>query len=135
MACINRCNLDKQVICGAPVASPMNPRISFSSDFVVEQRAACTPRPPPDPDFEFGIDSHSMIDVDRLFFEDWLLPLKDPHQRGPRQRVITTLREELRANEEDGARTSNAKKETFLMAEMMTPVHEQALGFEEEAVY
>ncbi|RZS27904.1 hypothetical protein BHM03_00061441 [Ensete ventricosum] len=29
---------------------------------------------------------------------------KDPHQRGPRQRVITTLREELRANEEDGAR-------------------------------
>ncbi|CAL9157143.1 uncharacterized protein LOC135680366 [Musa acuminata AAA Group] len=104
MACINRCKLDKQAICGAPVVPPMNPRISFSSDFVVEQHAARTTSPPPDPDFEFAVGSHSMIDADRLFFEGRLLPLKDTHQRGPYQRVITTLREELRTDEEDGAR-------------------------------
>ncbi|CAD5181231.1 unnamed protein product [Musa acuminata subsp. malaccensis] len=99
MACINMVNSEHQGLRGVPaVPPPIGPRISFSSDFVVEPPAARNPGPPPDPNFEFAVGGDSMIDADKLFFKGRLLPLKESHQCGPQR--MTTLREELRASEE-----------------------------------
>ncbi|CAL9111110.1 unnamed protein product [Musa textilis] len=99
MACINMVNSEHQGLCGVPaVPPPIGPRISFSSDFVVEPPPARNPGPPPDPNFEFAVGGDSMIDADKLFFKGRLLPLKESHQCGPQR--ITTLREELRASNE-----------------------------------
>ncbi|RWW17815.1 hypothetical protein GW17_00018239 [Ensete ventricosum] len=96
---------------------PAAPRISFSGDFAVEPPATRTPGPPPDPNFEFAVGSHSMIDADQLFFKGRLLPLKDSHQGGPQR--ITTLREELGANNEDGVQLERPPRGTIKWKELL----------------
>lgn len=113
MACINMFNSDHKGLYGMPAA----PRISFSSDFAVEPPATRTPGPPPDPNFEFAVGSHSMIDADQLFFKGRLLPFKDSHQGGPQR--ITTLREELGANDEDGVQLERPPRGTIKWKELL----------------
>lgn len=71
------------------------PRMSFSSDFVLEPPP---PRGPPsraDADFEFSpVGSRPMMAADQLFSKGRILPLRD--QAAPR--APTTLRDELRAH-------------------------------------
>ncbi|RWW01770.1 hypothetical protein BHE74_00032414 [Ensete ventricosum] len=78
----------------------MSPRISFSCDFTLEVPTVRAPGPPPDPNFEFLVGSHPMITADQIFFKGRLLPLKDNHPSGSSRGMITTLRDELRGNEE-----------------------------------
>ncbi|XP_072991698.1 uncharacterized protein [Typha latifolia] len=93
MACMfNQDN--HQAFCG--------PRISFSSDFVVEppppSRATALPVAI-DSDFEFSVGSHPMMAADQLFSKGRILPLKDGRHFGPAHRA-TTLRDELRAHDD-----------------------------------
>ncbi|WOL08783.1 hypothetical protein Cni_G17536 [Canna indica] len=105
MACIDMFNPDHQSLCGgggsAPPAQPMSPRISFSSDFLMEVPAVRAPGPPPDPNFEFLVGSRPMITADQLFFKGRLLPLKENCVSGS-SRGVTTLRDELRGKDESG---------------------------------
>ncbi|XP_020091048.1 uncharacterized protein LOC109712040 [Ananas comosus] len=91
-----------------PPPPPFAPgRISFSTDFALDQPP---PRPPPAAaaDFEFaGVGSRPMMAADQLFFKGRILPFKDTpagahphHAAGSR---VTTLRDELRAHD-DGER-------------------------------
>uniref|UniRef100_A0A0D9VLE3 Uncharacterized protein n=1 Tax=Leersia perrieri TaxID=77586 RepID=A0A0D9VLE3_9ORYZ len=110
MACINMYNPDGGAAFGGgqtPAAALGPPRISFSSDFVVE------PPPPPsqnramnlrcqeeDINFEFSVGSHPMMAADQLFSKGRILPLKDGGFTFTAGRPPTTLRDELRAGED-----------------------------------
>ena len=71
------------------------PRMSFSSDFALEQPPP--PRPPgrADADFEFSpVGSRPMMAADQLFSKGRILPLRESARGAP-----TTLRDELRAHD------------------------------------
>ncbi|KAG2579337.1 uncharacterized protein LOC120677369 [Panicum virgatum] len=75
------------------------PRMSFSSDFALEQPPP--PRPPgrADADFEFSpVGSRPMMAADQLFSKGRILPLREA-ARGAGS--PTTLRDELRAHAAD----------------------------------
>ncbi|QCD83194.1 uncharacterized protein LOC114177186 [Vigna unguiculata] len=77
----------------------MDPRISFSYDFVVSQQAMkhenIYTEDPVSSDFEFSVKNNSMISADEAFFQGVLLPLKSSDC----SRKVT-LRDELLANDE-----------------------------------
>ncbi|KAG8049990.1 hypothetical protein GUJ93_ZPchr0009g1368 [Zizania palustris] len=82
------------------------PRISFSSDFVLEppppqQPGALSARAPGDADFEFTIGSHPMMAADQLFSKGRLLPLREAALDSGAGRPMT-LRDELRADSRNG---------------------------------
>ncbi|XP_074561176.1 uncharacterized protein LOC141817427 [Curcuma longa] len=113
MACIKMFNPDHQSLCGggAPSGPPMaSPRISFSSDFLMEVPTARAPAgSPPDPNFEFLVGSHPMITADQLFSKGRLLPLRDPYMAGSSGRGgLTTLRDELRDKDDAGSASAAA---------------------------
>ncbi|KAK7362651.1 hypothetical protein VNO77_04770 [Canavalia gladiata] len=76
----------------------MDPRISFSNDFVVAQQAIkhenIYREAPVSSDFEFSVKSYSMISADEAFFQGMLLPLKSDCSKK------VTLRDELLANDD-----------------------------------
>ncbi|KAM0948962.1 hypothetical protein DsansV1_C06g0065231 [Dioscorea sansibarensis] len=77
----------------------MSPRISFSSDFILDKpipSSSSSPATPGDPDFEFSVGTRPMMAADELFFKGRLLPLRHGHGGAP-PRPTTTLRDELRA--------------------------------------
>ncbi|KAF0898251.1 hypothetical protein E2562_005841 [Oryza meyeriana var. granulata] len=153
MACINMYNPDGGAAFGAAQPPALGPRISFSSDFVVEP-------PPPvqnramnlrcqeeDINFEFSVGSHPMMAADQLFSKGRILPLKDGSFTAGRP--PTTLRDELRAGGGDdrasgkgssrwkemlglrkplcvggGGVNGTAKKSTAVDADMVTDVAE-----------
>ncbi|KAJ8763475.1 hypothetical protein K2173_002358 [Erythroxylum novogranatense] len=73
--------------------SSMDPRISFSNDFVENQQAtkyeSSYREAPVSGDFEFSFRNNAMIPADEIFSEGVMLPLKDDCSRK------MTLREEL----------------------------------------
>jgi len=76
----------------------MDPRISFSYDFVVSQQAIkhenIYREDPVSSDFEFSVKNNSMISADEVFFQGMLLPLKSDCSKK------VTLRDELLANDD-----------------------------------
>ncbi|KAG0499540.1 hypothetical protein HPP92_004231 [Vanilla planifolia] len=94
MACINR-----QGARAAP--PPISPRISFSNDFVLEPTPTRSTAPP-DPNFEFAVGIRPMVSADELFFQGRMLPLAHPYPPSATSARVTTLRDELRAGEDDG---------------------------------
>lgn len=76
----------------------MDPRISFSNDFIDTQQPLKLENiyreAPVSSDFEFTVKDRSMIPADEIFFQGRLLPLKDSSRK-------TTLRDELKVNEDD----------------------------------
>ena len=83
------------------------PRMSFSSDFALEQPPP--PRPPgrADADFEFSpVGSRPMMAADQLFSKGRILPLREAARgAGP-----TTLRDELRAHDAAAADRGAARR-------------------------
>ncbi|KAL9327427.1 hypothetical protein ACSQ67_008072 [Phaseolus vulgaris] len=77
----------------------MDPRISFSYDFVASQQAIkhenIYREDPVSSDFEFSVKNNSMISADEVFFQGMLLPLKS-HDCSKK----VTLRDELLANDD-----------------------------------
>ncbi|XP_022640140.1 uncharacterized protein LOC106768081 [Vigna radiata var. radiata] len=77
----------------------MDPRISFSYDFVVSQQAIkhenIYTEDPVSSDFEFSVKNNSMISADEAFFQGMLLPLKSSDCSKK-----VTLRDELLANDD-----------------------------------
>ncbi|XP_044470446.1 uncharacterized protein LOC123207124 [Mangifera indica] len=86
--------------------SPMSPRISFSNDFAESQymmkQERSTREAPVSSDFEFSVTNDSMMSADELFFKGKLLPFKD----NCNNQMHRTLREELRAEEDDDSQVS-----------------------------
>ncbi|CAL0314414.1 unnamed protein product [Lupinus luteus] len=96
----------------------MNPRISFSNDFVESKQAMRQDRssnssetpPPLSSDFEFSsssmINYSMMSSADELLFKGRLLPYKDNNNNNNNNnqmhRVTTTLREELLVDDDGG---------------------------------
>ncbi|KAH7679574.1 hypothetical protein IHE45_06G067400 [Dioscorea alata] len=83
----------------------MSPRISFSSDFILDKpipSSSSSPATPGNPDFEFAVGTRPMMAADELFFKGRLLPLRHGHGGAP-PRPTTTLRDELRAGADDVA--------------------------------
>ncbi|XP_038877999.1 uncharacterized protein LOC120070205 [Benincasa hispida] len=82
----------------------MDPRISFSNDFVETKQGLKIENiyreAPVSSDFEFSVKNRCMISADEIFFQGKLLPLKDS-SRNNNLLVKTTLRDELQVNEED----------------------------------
>lgn len=80
----------------------MDPRISFSNDFVETQQPLKLENiyreAPVSSDFEFSVKDRCMIAADEIFFQGRLLPLKDSSRN---LLVKTTLRDELQVNEDD----------------------------------
>ncbi|XP_027348320.1 uncharacterized protein LOC113859847 [Abrus precatorius] len=76
----------------------MDPRISFSNDFVVAQQAIkhenIYREAPASSDFEFSVKSYSMISADEVFCQGMLLPLKSDCSKK------VTLRDELLVNDD-----------------------------------
>lgn len=76
----------------------MDPRISFSYDFVVSQQAIkhenIYREDPVSSDFEFSVKNNSMISADEVFFQGMLLPLKSEGSKK------VTLRDELLVNDD-----------------------------------
>ncbi|KAK7400810.1 hypothetical protein VNO78_12117 [Psophocarpus tetragonolobus] len=81
------------------IASTMDPRISFSYDFVVSQQAIkhenTYREDPVSSDFEFSVKNNSMISADEVFFQGMLLPLKSDQCSKK-----VTLRDELLVNDD-----------------------------------
>ncbi|XP_039127720.1 uncharacterized protein LOC120263804 [Dioscorea cayenensis subsp. rotundata] len=79
----------------------MSPRISFSSDFILDKpipSSSSSPATPGNPDFEFAVGTRPMMAADELFFKGRLLPLRHGHGHGGAPpRPTTTLRDELRS--------------------------------------
>ncbi|KAL5123572.1 hypothetical protein HKD37_02G004142 [Glycine soja] len=77
----------------------MDPRISFSYDFVVSQQAIkhenIYREDPVSSDFEFSVKNNSMISADEVFFQGMLLPLKSDCSNKK-----VTLRDELLVNDD-----------------------------------
>ncbi|XP_061367125.1 uncharacterized protein LOC133310246 [Gastrolobium bilobum] len=77
----------------------MDPRISFSNDFVVAQqttkRENIYREAPVSSDFEFSVKNYSMISADEAFFQGMLLPLKSDCSNKK-----MTLRDELLVNDD-----------------------------------
>ncbi|KAJ0981491.1 hypothetical protein J5N97_009746 [Dioscorea zingiberensis] len=82
----------------------ISPRISFSSDFILEKPgpSSAPPSQPQlgDPDFEFAVGTRPMMAADELIFKGRLLPLRETCS-APRPSATTTLRDELRAGADD----------------------------------
>ncbi|XP_022942817.1 uncharacterized protein LOC111447733 [Cucurbita moschata] len=80
----------------------MDPRISFSNDFVETQLPLKLENiyreAPVSSDFEFSVKDRCMIAADEIFCQGRLLPLKDSSRN---LLVKTTLRDELQVNEDD----------------------------------
>ncbi|KAK7319856.1 hypothetical protein RJT34_04584 [Clitoria ternatea] len=78
----------------------MDPRISFSNDFVVPQQAIkhenIYREAPVSSDFEFSVKNYSMISADEVFFKGMLLPLKNDTSN----KKVVTLRDELLMNDD-----------------------------------
>ncbi|KAJ0641166.1 hypothetical protein HanLR1_Chr16g0624171 [Helianthus annuus] len=87
MACLNaQVNSEKQ-------GGFMDPRISFSNDFIDSNHHDNTyTEAPVSSDFEFSIPSFSSNSADEVFFKGKLSPLKEK---------VVTLRDELLANDDD----------------------------------
>ncbi|XP_006647953.2 uncharacterized protein LOC102720304 [Oryza brachyantha] len=99
MACINMYNPDGGAAFGGGQPPALGPRISFSSDFVVEpppvqNRAMNLRCQEEDVNFEFSVGSHPMMAADQLFSKGRILPLKEGGFTAGRP--PTTLRDELR---------------------------------------
>ena len=81
----------------------MDPRISFSNDFVETKQPLKLENiyreAPVSSDFEFSVKDRCMISADEIFFQGKLLPLKDSLRN--HVLVKTTLRDELQVNEEE----------------------------------
>ncbi|CAK7329865.1 unnamed protein product [Dovyalis caffra] len=77
-------------------SSSMDPRISFSNDFVDAQQTikyeSSYREAPVSTDFEFSVKNNSMIPADEIFFKGTMLPLKDNCTNQLRK---MTLRDEL----------------------------------------
>ncbi|XP_073011031.1 uncharacterized protein [Typha latifolia] len=128
MACINLLNPDHQHLCGEP--PPMGPRISFSNDFVLE------PGPPQplsrgttDPDFEFAVDNHQMMDADQLFFNGRILPLKNGHRCGPpkgaiKWRELLGIKKGNASAAKTGGQSDDGPPETAAAAQVKKPTQE-----------
>ncbi|KAF0915597.1 hypothetical protein E2562_037048 [Oryza meyeriana var. granulata] len=117
MACVNMYNPEHH---HHQSSSFMAPRISFSSDFALEQPPAQQQpaRAPGDADFEFSVGSHPMMAADQLISKGRLLPLREaPHGHGADAggRPLT-LRDELRADSRHGRvpRAPNIRWKEFL---------------------
>ncbi|KAJ0681940.1 hypothetical protein HanPI659440_Chr16g0641801 [Helianthus annuus] len=87
MACLNaQVNSEKQ-------GGFMDPRISFSNDFIDSNHHDNTyTEAPVSSDFEFSIPTFSSNSADEVFFKGKLPPLKEK---------VVTLRDELLANDDD----------------------------------
>ncbi|WJX44367.1 hypothetical protein P8452_31351 [Trifolium repens] len=76
----------------------MDPRISFSNDFVVSKQAIkhenIYREAPVSSDFEFSVKNYSMISADQAFFKGMLLPLSSEGSKK------VTLRDELLNNDD-----------------------------------
>lgn len=84
----------------------MDPRISFSNDFVVGQQAIIKHEniyreAPVSSDFEFSVKNYSMISADQVFFQGMLLPLSSECSKK------VTLRDEL-LNDDDSPKWSKS---------------------------
>lgn len=78
----------------------MDPRISFSTDFVETKNEESNYREAPvSADFEFSVRNYNMKPADEIFFKGMLVPLKD--NCGNTTRKTTTLREELLADDDE----------------------------------
>lgn len=78
----------------------MDPRISFSTDFVETKNEESNYREAPvSADFEFSVRNYNMKPADEIFFKGMLVPLKD--NCGNTTRKMTTLREELLADDDE----------------------------------
>ncbi|XWS33629.1 hypothetical protein CRYUN_Cryun22dG0099200 [Craigia yunnanensis] len=79
----------------------MNPRISFSNDFVETQQIMKQEKnsreAPVSSDFEFSVSNYSMMSADELFFKGKLLPFKD----NCNSQMQRTLKEELLVDDDD----------------------------------
>ncbi|KAF9684299.1 hypothetical protein SADUNF_Sadunf04G0103500 [Salix dunnii] len=99
MACLNMFNSEQQSF----YTSSIDPRISFSSDFVDAQQAikyeSSYREAPVSTDFEFSVKDYSMIPADEIFFKGTMLPLKDNCSNNNQQRKMT-LRDELLVDDE-----------------------------------
>ncbi|KAL5054039.1 hypothetical protein RYX36_034721 [Vicia faba] len=83
----------------------MDPRISFSNDFVVSQQQAIKHEniyreAPVSSNFEFSVKKHSMITADQVFFKGMLLPGNECSKK-------VTLRDEL-LNDDDSPKWSKS---------------------------
>lgn len=84
----------------------MDPRISFSNDFVVSQQQATKHEniyreAPVSSDFEFSVKNYSMISADQVFFKGMLLPMGNECSKK------VTLRDEL-LNDDDSPKWSKS---------------------------
>ncbi|KAM0062063.1 hypothetical protein Hdeb2414_s0004g00143641 [Helianthus debilis subsp. tardiflorus] len=98
MACLNaQVNSEKQ-------EGFMDPRISFSNDFIDSNHHDNTyTEAPVSSDFEFSIPTFSSNSADEVFFKGKLPPLKEK---------VVTLRDELLANDDDDDMFINNKTST-----------------------
>ncbi|KAJ4825811.1 hypothetical protein Tsubulata_039761 [Turnera subulata] len=82
--------------------SSMDPRISFSNDFVDTKQAikyeSSYREAPVSSDFEFSVKNYFMIPADEVFFKGMVLPLKDDCTNQLRK---TTLRDELLVDDDE----------------------------------
>ena len=82
--------------------SSIDPRISFSNDFVDAQQAikyeSSYREAPVSTDFEFSVKNYSMIPADEIFFKGTMLPLKDNCTNSQLRKM--TLRDELLVDDE-----------------------------------
>ena len=80
----------------------MDPRISFSNDFVDTQQAMkhenIYREAPVSSDFEFSVKNNTMRSADEIIFQGMLLPVKD-NSNGQLRR--TTLKDELLVDDDD----------------------------------
>lgn len=78
----------------------MDPRISFSNDFVDAKNEESNYREAPvSADFEFSVRKYNMKPADEIFFKGMLVPSKG--NCGDTMRKMTTLREELLADDDE----------------------------------
>ncbi|XP_015574358.1 uncharacterized protein LOC8275314 [Ricinus communis] len=98
MACLNMLNNEQQSL----YTSSMDPRISFSSDFVDTQEAIKFEtnyrEAPVSSDFEFSVRNYSMIPADEIFCKGMILPSKDNCTNQLRK---MTLRDKLLDDDDD----------------------------------
>lgn len=111
MACLDMYNSEQKGHQHHHHCAPMNPRISFSNDFVDSQQAMKQDRssrssdtvPVVSSDFEFSVTNYSMMSADELFSKGRLLPYKNNNCNNNQMRrtTTTTLREELLVDDDD----------------------------------
>lgn len=112
MACLDMYNSEQKGNQHHHHLAPMNPRISFSNDFVDSQQAMKQDRssrssdtvPVVSSDFEFSVTNYSMMSADELFSKGRLLPYNNNNSNNNnqmRRATTTTLREELLVDDDD----------------------------------